>query len=62
MDAIPAVDIDCGIFKYVLIRVEDPADGSHILVVRGYCEAEYHGMLLFPLLSGALGCDFAWVW
>lgn len=59
LQSVATVDIDSGVFKYVLIKVrESPvfaaaaASGSALQVsdgdawkriVRGYCEAEYHG-------------------
>jgi hypothetical protein len=48
LDAIPAVDIDSGRFKYVLIRV-DMQDGAETkqeyskVIVRGYNWAYFHG-------------------
>ena len=47
LDMIPAVDIDAGRFKYVLIRVdlEDSQTGQelHKIIVRGYNWASWHG-------------------
>lgn len=46
LDAVPNVDIDDGVFKYVLIRVygKEKADGSEPskLIVRGYLRADWH--------------------
>lgn len=46
LDAVPNVDIDDGIFKYVLIKVygKEKADGSEPskLIVRGYLRADWH--------------------
>lgn len=43
--AVPSVDIEEGVFKYILIKVWGPAkDGvePHKLVVRGYKDCEWH--------------------
>ena len=49
LDAVPAVDIDTGRFKYVLIRVDSPAkDASEErskTIVRGYKWGAFHGTL-----------------
>lgn len=46
LDAVPNVDIDDGVFKYVLIKVygKEKADGSEPskLIVRGYLRADWH--------------------
>eukprot|EP00045_Choanoeca_perplexa_P020486 m.4456 g.4456 ORF g.4456 m.4456 type:complete len:118 (-) comp6965_c0_seq1:1219-1572(-) len=36
------VDIEAGVFKYVLIKVIDNSSGESKLIVRGYAFAEYH--------------------
>lgn len=47
LDAIPNVQIDEGLFKYVLIKVygQDAADGKETFkfIVRGFERAEWHG-------------------
>jgi hypothetical protein len=48
LDAIPAVDIDSGRFKYVLIRVDLQDDAEtkqefNKVIVRGYNWAAFHG-------------------
>lgn len=48
LEAIPAVDIDSGRFKYVLIRVDmqDDAEAKqehNKVIVRGYKWAGFHG-------------------
>lgn len=53
LDAIPAVDIDTGRFKYVLIRVdmldaEKKTEHSKV-IVRGYTWASFHGKRNIPL-------------
>lgn len=46
LEAVPNVDIDEGIFKYVLIKLygKEKADGSEPskLIVRGFNRAEWH--------------------
>lgn len=47
LDAIPAVDIDTGRFKYVLIRVDmqnaETKEEHSKVIVRGYTWAAFHG-------------------
>lgn len=47
LDAIPAVDIDSGRFKYVLIRVDmqdaETKQEYNKVIVRGYNWAAFHG-------------------
>lgn len=46
LDCVPSVDIDpSGVFKYILIKVHDPAidhEDSSITIVRGYQRCNYH--------------------
>lgn len=55
MDAIPAVDIDVGRFKYVLIRVdhtdEETQQETNKVIVRGYKWAAFHGNRRFALFQ-----------
>ena len=51
----PIVDIDSGLFKYVLLKAE-ASDGSVVTLVRGYNGCEYHADVLErsePRLSAA---------
>ena len=47
LEAVPAVDIDVGRFKYVLIRVdhtdEEAKQETNKVIVRGYKWAAFHG-------------------
>jgi phosphohistidine phosphatase len=46
-DKVPQVDIDAGVFKYVLLRLSDPRDSSRSkLLVRGHAAAAYHNHIL----------------
>ncbi|XP_055907565.1 sex-regulated protein janus-A-like [Eupeodes corollae] len=63
LEAVPLVEIDEGIFKYVLIRVygKEQADGSEPSkkIVRGYKDAEWHSDI-YDRVSGSckgLGLD-----
>jgi hypothetical protein len=40
---VPDVDIEEGVFKYVLIEVLDSRSNERKRIVRGYAFAEYHG-------------------
>lgn len=55
--AVPDVDIDEGVFKYVLIKVYGPvaADGTEPskLIVRGYNRAEWHNDI-YEEVSGSV--------
>ena len=43
LEKVPDVDIDpAGIFKYILIRL-DNGEGQSKYIVRGYSSEEYHG-------------------
>ena len=44
MDSLPAVDIDVGKYKYVLIRVQDNDEERYL--VRGYTWAGFHADVL----------------
>jgi len=61
LEAIPDVDIDEGVFKYVLITVADAKDESvEKLVVRGNTDAEYHADVYEAFCrktEGPLGMD-----
>lgn len=48
MENIKEVDIEVGIFKYILIRLTNKSDGSNKIIVRGYSWAEYHGRYMIP--------------
>lgn len=51
--AVPNVDIDEGIFKYILIRVygKETADGTEPskLIVRGYGDCQWHSKFIFQV-------------
>lgn len=56
LDAIPAVDIDSGRFKYVLIRVDMQDDAEtkqeyNKVIVRGYNWASFHGKVTINLMT-----------
>lgn len=57
LDAVPNVDIDDGVFKYVLIKVygKEKADGSEPskLIVRGYLRADWHSDI-YDEVSGSI--------
>jgi ADP-ribose pyrophosphatase YjhB (NUDIX family) len=55
-DALPAVKIDAGVFKYVLIRVSGDG-GRDRLIVRGDRRAPYHNDVLQAARAEALGVD-----
>eukprot|EP00730_Choanoeca_flexa_P018582 TRINITY_DN9041_c0_g1_i1.p1 TRINITY_DN9041_c0_g1~~TRINITY_DN9041_c0_g1_i1.p1 ORF type:complete len:119 (+),score=10.56 TRINITY_DN9041_c0_g1_i1:134-490(+) len=40
--SVPTVDIDQGVFKYVLIEVSDEATNERKQIVRGYTFAKFH--------------------
>lgn len=50
--AVPAVDIEEGVFKYILIKVygqvKDDGSEPHKLVVRGYKDCEWHCKSALP--------------
>ncbi|RWS06357.1 14 kDa phosphohistidine phosphatase-like protein [Dinothrombium tinctorium] len=43
MDSVETVDIETGLFKYVLIKVSDKQTKQEKYIVRGYNWAPYHG-------------------
>lgn len=57
--AVPGVEIDEGVFKYVLIKVYGPvaADGSEPskLIVRGFARAEWHNDIYEEVSSAVAG-------
>nr|XP_040224611.2 sex-regulated protein janus-A-like [Anopheles coluzzii] len=59
LDAVPVVDIDEGIFKYVLIKVYDQeqTDGTtpSKLIVRGFNRAQWHSDIYDEVSSALLG-------
>lgn len=54
LEAVPDVQIDDGIFKYILIKVygKETADGIEPMkmIVRGFERAEWHGKTMLNLL------------
>jgi hypothetical protein len=52
LDRIAEVTIDVGVFKYVLIRVWDPAASASKLIVRGDVRADYHNHILQRTKAG----------
>ncbi|XP_011188083.1 sex-regulated protein janus-A [Zeugodacus cucurbitae] len=40
--AVPSVDIEEGVFKYVLIKVYGKDESSHKNIVRGYADCQWH--------------------
>ncbi|CAG9806006.1 unnamed protein product [Chironomus riparius] len=63
LDAVPLVEIDSGIFKYVLIKVygKEDSDGkeSQKSIVRGFLRAEWHADIYEEVSTSirALGLD-----
>lgn len=66
LNKIPLVDIDNGVFKYILIKVQEKNEGngeeSDIIIVRGYQRAKWHTDIfeevqntLLPLKCACLG-------
>lgn len=51
LEAVPSVDIEEGIFKYVLIKVygKETPEGKepHKLIVRGYGDCQWHCKFFF---------------
>jgi phosphohistidine phosphatase len=45
-DQVPQVEIDEGVFKYVLLRLTDSSNGRSKLLVRGAVAAAYHNHIL----------------
>lgn len=57
-DQVPQVDIDQGVFKYVLLRLTDSRDSSRSkLLVRGSCAAAYHNHILQHTKAQLQGLD-----
>ncbi|XP_058117967.1 sex-regulated protein janus-A-like [Anopheles coustani] len=59
LEAVPVVDIDEGIFKYVLIKVygNEQADGTepNKLIVRGFNRAQWHSDIYDEVSSSLMG-------
>ncbi|XP_050071414.1 sex-regulated protein janus-A-like [Anopheles maculipalpis] len=59
LDAVPVVEIDEGIFKYVLIKVygKEKTDGSEPskLIVRGFDRAQWHSDIYDEVSSSLMG-------
>uniref|UniRef100_A0A182N5U6 Sex-regulated protein janus-A n=1 Tax=Anopheles dirus TaxID=7168 RepID=A0A182N5U6_9DIPT len=59
LDAVPVVEIDEGIFKYVLIKVyaKEQADGTEPskLIVRGFDRAQWHSDIYDEVSSSLMG-------
>jgi phosphohistidine phosphatase len=45
-DQVPQVELDEGVFKYVLLRLTDSSSGKSKLLVRGAAAAAYHNHIL----------------